>query len=51
VSTYTILNTLWEAGYSWQQSRTWCHTGTGLRKRKDGSVVRTTDPDATPKKR
>jgi transposase len=51
VSTYTILSTLWEAGYSWQQSRTWCHTGTGLRKRKDGSVVRTTDPEATPKKR
>lgn len=51
VSTYTILTTLWEAGYSWQQSRTWCHTGTGLRKRRDGTVVRTTDPDATPKKR
>jgi transposase len=51
VSTATILHTLWEAGYSWQQSRTWCHTGTALRKRQDGSVVRTTDPDATPKKR
>jgi hypothetical protein len=51
VSTYTILTTLWEAGYSWQQSRTWCHTGTGLRKQRDGSVVRTTDPDATPKKK
>jgi transposase len=51
VSTYTILSTLWEAGYSWQQSRTWCYTGTALRKRKDGSVVRTTDPEATPKKR
>jgi transposase len=51
VSTSTILTTLWEAGYSWQQSRTWCHTGSALRKRKDGSVVRTTDPEATPKKR
>jgi transposase len=51
VSTYTILSTLWAAGYSWQQSRTWCHTGSALRKRKDGSVVRTTDPEATPKKR
>jgi len=51
VSTSTILTTLWEAGYSWQQSRTWCHTGSALRKRKDGSVVRTTDPDATPKKK
>jgi transposase len=51
VGTATILYTLWEAGYSWQQSRTWCHTGTALRKRKDGSVVRTTDPEATPKKK
>jgi hypothetical protein len=50
VSTSTILATLWEAGYSWQQSRTWCHTGTGRRQRRDGSVVRTTDPDTTPKK-
>ena len=51
VSTKTILHTLWEAGYTWQQSRTWCHTGTAQRKRKDGSVVTRTDPDATPKKR
>jgi hypothetical protein len=51
VSTATILHALWDAGYTWQQSRTWCHTGTALRKRKDGSVGRTTDPDATPKKR
>jgi Homeodomain-like domain len=51
VSTKTILHTLWAAGYTWQQSRTWCHTGTAQRKRKDGSVVTTTDPDATPKKR
>jgi transposase len=51
VSTWTILRTLHDAGYTWQQSRTWCHTGTAVRKRKDGSVVRVTDPDATPKKR
>lgn len=51
VSTKTILHTLWEAGYTWQQRRTWCHTGTAQRKRKDGSVVTRTDPDATPKKR
>jgi transposase len=51
VSTKTILHTLWEAGYTWQQSRTWCHTGTAQRKRKDGSVVVRTDPDATPQKR
>jgi len=51
VSTSTILETLWEAGYSWQQRRTWCHTGEARRKHKDGSVVTTTDPEATPKKR
>jgi transposase len=51
VSTWTILVTLWEAGYTWQANRTWCHTGTAQRKRKDGTVVTITDPDATPKKR
>ena len=50
VSTWTILVTLWEAGYTWQANRTWCHTGTAQRKRKDGTVVTVTDPDATPKK-
>ena len=50
VSTATILHTLWEAGYTFQQSRTWCQTGTAQRKRKDGTVVPTTDPHATPKK-
>ncbi len=49
VSTFTILQTLYEAGYSYQASRTWCHTGTARRKRKRG-VVTVTDPDATPKK-
>jgi hypothetical protein len=51
VSTKTILQTLWEAGYTWQASRTWCHTGVAQRKRKDGTVVTRVDPDATPKKR
>jgi hypothetical protein len=51
VSTATILHTLWEAGYTWQQRRTWCHTGEAKRKRKDGAVVTTTDPQATQKKR
>jgi hypothetical protein len=51
VSTWTILVTFWEAGYTWQQNRTWCHTGTARRKRKDGTVVEVIDPDATPKKR
>lgn len=51
VSTKTLLHTLWEAGYSWQQSRTWCPTGTAQRQRKDGTVVTTVDPAATPQKR
>jgi transposase len=50
VSTFTILQTLHAADYTYQRSRTWCHTGTARRKRKDGTVVTTTDPDATPKK-
>ena len=49
VSTWTIIVTLWEAGYTWQQNRTWCHTGTVVRRRKSGPVT-VTDPDATPKK-
>jgi hypothetical protein len=49
VSTWTILAALHDAGYTWQASRTWCRTGTVLRKRKAG-VVEVTDPDATPKK-
>jgi transposase len=49
VSTYTLWNVLHEAGYSYQQTRTWCPTGTALRKRKAG-VAAVTDPDAEPKK-
>ena len=49
VSTATILHTLWEAGYRWQQDRTWCSTGTARRKRKGGEVD-VVDPDAAPKK-
>src|SRR5438067_4665407 len=49
VSTATILHVLWEAGYTWQQDRTWCHTGTAKRRRK-GGVVDVVDPDAAPKK-
>ena len=48
VSTATILQTLHDAGYTWQRSRTWCRTGVVIRKRKAG-VVEVTDPDATPK--
>ncbi|MBI4494725.1 MAG: helix-turn-helix domain-containing protein [Chloroflexi bacterium] len=50
VSTATILHVLWEAGYGWQQNRTWCHTGTAKRKRKSG-VVDVVDPAATQKKK
>jgi len=49
VSTATIWVVLHDAGWSWQQSRTWCETGTALRKRKSG-VVEVTDPDAEAKK-
>jgi Winged helix-turn helix len=49
VSTQTILQTLWDAGYTWQQNRTWCKTGTVIRKRKAGPVE-VTDPDTAPKK-
>jgi transposase len=49
ISTFTLWRVLHEAGYSHQQTRTWCPTGTALRKRKAG-VVTVTDPDAGPKK-
>ena len=48
VSTFTIFQTLHEAGYTCQDSRTWCQTGTALRKRKAG-VVTVTDPFAAEK--
>src|ERR1051326_3174329 len=38
VSTYVLLQTLHEAGYTWQQDRTWCLTGVVQRVRKDGIV-------------
>lgn len=49
VSTYTILSVLHEAGYTWQQDRTWCDTGKAIRVRKSGPVE-VTDPDAVGKK-
>ncbi len=49
VSTYTILAVLHEAGYDWQKSRSWCHTGQVIRKRKRGKVP-VTDLDAAAKK-
>ena len=50
VSTYTILNVLHEAGYSWQHNRSWSQTGQAVRKRKTGKVI-VTDPDTEAKKR
>jgi transposase len=49
VSTYTIWHVLQEAGFRWGKDRTWCQTGTVVRKRRSG-VVRVTDPDAVAKK-
>jgi transposase len=51
VSTFTILHTLHEAGYSWQKNRTWCHTGRTLKKGKDGTVYQSDDPYTQEKKR
>ena len=49
VSTYTIRRVLREAGASYQRSRTWCPTGSAVRRRKAGRAV-VTDPDAHAKK-
>ncbi len=49
VSTYTLWQVLRAAQQSPQRVRTWCETGTVLRKRKDG-VVAVTDPDTEAKK-
>src|SRR4051812_23784790 len=49
VSTYTIRRVLHESGASYQRSRTWCPTGTALRRRKAGPTV-VTDPDSDAKK-
>ena len=49
VSTYVLWQVLGETGKSPQKNRTWCKTGTVLRKRKDG-IVEVTDPDTDAKK-
>ena len=49
VSTYTIWSVLHEAGFTWQKDRSWCETGTAIRKRKSGTVT-VRDPDAGAKK-
>ncbi len=45
----TIRQVLHEAGYSFQLTRSWCHTGYALRKRKSGTV--TTYDEQTPEKK
>jgi transposase len=49
VSTFTIWQVLRGAGYTFQRARTWCPTGSAVRRRKAG-VVTVTDPDAAAKK-
>ncbi len=49
ISTYTIWRALHEAGLDWGKDRSWCQTGTTVRKRKGGTVT-VTDPDAAAKK-
>jgi transposase len=49
ISTYTIWSVLHEAGFRWGKDRSWCVTGTAVRKRKSGTVT-VTDPDASAKK-
>ena len=45
----TIRRVLHDAGSSYQRSRTWCPTGTAVRKRKHGSVT-VTDPQTEQKR-
>ena len=49
VSTFTLWRVLKADGQSHQNNRTWCDTGTVLRKRKEG-IVSVTDPDTDAKK-
>jgi hypothetical protein len=49
ISTATIWGVLHEAGFRWGKDRSWCETGTAVRKRKNGTVT-VTDPDAGAKK-
>jgi len=49
IATSTIWQVLHESGRSYRKSRTWCPTGTALRRRKSGTAI-VTDPDAESKK-
>jgi transposase len=50
ISKETIREVLHEYGYSYQRTRTWCHTGYAERKRKSGTVT-VYDPETPEKKR
>jgi hypothetical protein len=49
VSTFTIWWVLRDAGLRWGKDRSWCETGTAVRKRKSGTVT-VHDPDSAAKK-
>ncbi|HLH73474.1 MAG TPA: helix-turn-helix domain-containing protein [Chloroflexota bacterium] len=49
VSRSTLWAVLRDGGLRWGKDRSWCETGTAVRKRKNGTVT-VTDPDATPQK-
>lgn len=49
VGTTTLRRVLRQAGSSYQQTRTWCPTGTAMRKRKSG-IVRVVDPQTEQKR-
>lgn len=49
IAAETIRQVLHASGYSYQQTRTWCQTGSALRKRKRGTV-RVFDPQTVEKK-
>ncbi|HEY6406695.1 MAG TPA: hypothetical protein VIY29_04415 [Ktedonobacteraceae bacterium] len=49
ISATTIREVLYEAGYVFGKTRTWCPTGTALRVRKAGTV-KVEDPKAQEKK-
>jgi len=50
VSTATLRTVLREAGWTWQRTRSWCATGTVVRRRKAGPTT-VIDPDTEAKKR
>ena len=49
ISEDTIRTVLLEAGFSWQNTRSWCEAGQAVRKRRRGKVI-VTDPDADTQK-